>query len=306
MRNKTVLSVSVGIPAYNEEKNIKKLMDSILSQTIDNYVLKEIIIVSDRSTDNTVKLIKKVKNKKIKLIINDHRLGLAMSQNKLIENFSGDILILFNADVLPTNKNFIANVVKPFYKDSNLGIIAPKLVPLKAEGFIEKIINYSVSFKKNAYEKWNNGNNLLLCCGGCRVFSKKFLSNFKFPKLVAEDAYSYLACKKRQLNFLYFPHAAVHYRSPDNFYDHQLQSARFLESPQELTKYFPDQLVIKNYALPKSILIKTAIQYLIKNPFLFISYLMIFVLIVLNPNKRYFLNRKWHPAISTKYLLDEK
>ena len=51
---------SVIIPNYNSEKWIKKCLDSVLNQTYKNY---EVIIVDDISTDNSLKIIEKYKNK---------------------------------------------------------------------------------------------------------------------------------------------------------------------------------------------------------------------------------------------------
>src|SRR5690242_10839999 len=95
------LSVSVGIPAYNEEANIKALLLSILSQKGNNFTLKEIIVVSDCSNDNTVAEVKNVKSKKIILIQNRKRSGAAIGQNKIVDFFSGEVLVIFNADVIP-------------------------------------------------------------------------------------------------------------------------------------------------------------------------------------------------------------
>ena len=52
-----MLKVTVGIPCYNESKNILKCLDSITSQS-DIFQDIEVLIVDDGSTDNTVKIIK--------------------------------------------------------------------------------------------------------------------------------------------------------------------------------------------------------------------------------------------------------
>ena len=45
------MKVSVILCVYNEEKFVKKAIDSILYQTLDDF---EFIIVNDGSTDNTI------------------------------------------------------------------------------------------------------------------------------------------------------------------------------------------------------------------------------------------------------------
>ena len=62
MVQKNIL-VSVLINNYNNQKFLKKSIDSCLKQTYKNL---EIIIFDDNSTDNSKKIIKKIKNKKLK------------------------------------------------------------------------------------------------------------------------------------------------------------------------------------------------------------------------------------------------
>ena len=54
--------VSVIVPARNEEKNISNCLESLLRQTYANY---EIIVVDDRSTDQTPEILKKYPSVKI-------------------------------------------------------------------------------------------------------------------------------------------------------------------------------------------------------------------------------------------------
>lgn len=50
--------ISVILNVYNGEKFIKRCLDSIINQTFKDI---EIIIVNDKSTDNTLSIIKKYK-----------------------------------------------------------------------------------------------------------------------------------------------------------------------------------------------------------------------------------------------------
>ena len=57
--------VSVIIPVYNSEKYIYECLNSVINQTYKNL---EIICIDDSSTDNSVKIIKSIGDKRIKLI----------------------------------------------------------------------------------------------------------------------------------------------------------------------------------------------------------------------------------------------
>ena len=68
--------VSVIVPVRNEEEYIERCLLSILSQ---NYPYFELIVVDDNSTDNTLKIIKDIKNKK-----NYKSIGLPVEKLKII------------------------------------------------------------------------------------------------------------------------------------------------------------------------------------------------------------------------------
>ena len=53
-----IKSLSIVIPVFNEEKTIIKVLDTVNSVSLINNIKKEIIIVDDCSTDNSVKMIK--------------------------------------------------------------------------------------------------------------------------------------------------------------------------------------------------------------------------------------------------------
>ena len=61
------IKVSILVPCYNSEKYIKKCINSILCQTLNDI---EIICINDGSTDNTLKILQSFEknNSKIKII----------------------------------------------------------------------------------------------------------------------------------------------------------------------------------------------------------------------------------------------
>lgn len=95
MKKNTTPLISVLIPTYNSELYIKDTLESILNQT---YKKLEIIVIDDASTDRTVQLVKKYKDKRIKLFINDNNLGISGNMNKGIKLSNGKYLAIMDAD----------------------------------------------------------------------------------------------------------------------------------------------------------------------------------------------------------------
>ena len=95
MNQKSNPLVSVLIPTYNSELYIKDTLESILNQTYKNL---EIIIIDDASTDSTLKIVKKYKDKRIKIYINNKNLGIAKNMNKGIRLSNGKYLAIMDAD----------------------------------------------------------------------------------------------------------------------------------------------------------------------------------------------------------------
>ncbi len=87
--------VSVCIPAYNNAGYIKETIDSILNQTYANL---ELIICDDKSKDDTVSVIEKIKDDRIKLYKNEKNLGMSGNWNHCLHKCSGEFIKLICAD----------------------------------------------------------------------------------------------------------------------------------------------------------------------------------------------------------------
>jgi glycosyltransferase involved in cell wall biosynthesis len=92
--------VSVIIPNYNNEYFIKEVIQRILKSTYKNI---EIIIVDDKSTDNSVKIIQdnfknEIESKKIRLFINSKNCGTYYCRNKGILLSNGSYIFFVDGD----------------------------------------------------------------------------------------------------------------------------------------------------------------------------------------------------------------
>ena len=89
---------TIYIAAYNAEKTILSCVNSIINQTIK---FDEILIIDDKSTDNTVKLLENFQN--IKLLKNSHNKGLSYCRNLAFKNSTNDIVASIDSDVVLEN-----------------------------------------------------------------------------------------------------------------------------------------------------------------------------------------------------------
>jgi glycosyltransferase involved in cell wall biosynthesis len=87
---------TVIIPTYNRAHLIKKTIDSVLAQSFHDF---EIIVVDNKSTDNTVEVLQPyLASNSIKLFVQDRNYERARSRNKGFEEASGKFLTLLDSD----------------------------------------------------------------------------------------------------------------------------------------------------------------------------------------------------------------
>jgi glycosyltransferase involved in cell wall biosynthesis len=95
-------TVSFVIPCYNSSESILEVLDCI-SILEGREQIKEVIIINDASTDNTVKLIESFSKKsdfKIVLINNKKRLSSSKARNLGINNANGELVFFLDSDIL--------------------------------------------------------------------------------------------------------------------------------------------------------------------------------------------------------------
>ena len=86
--------ISVIIPLYNKERQIKHTIDSILNQEVTDY---EIIIINDGSIDNSLRIVEGIDDKRIR-IFSQSNSGVSAARNRGIAEARGEFLFLLDAD----------------------------------------------------------------------------------------------------------------------------------------------------------------------------------------------------------------
>ena len=87
--------VTVIIPSYNHGKFIGETINSVLTQSFQDF---ELLIIDDCSTDNSVEIISKFNDPRIKLIVNEQNQGAAYGHNLMLDMAQGEYIALINSD----------------------------------------------------------------------------------------------------------------------------------------------------------------------------------------------------------------
>jgi glycosyltransferase involved in cell wall biosynthesis len=116
-----IQKLSILIPAYNEGATIHLILDKIKAVILDNEIEKEIIIVNDCSSDDTVAKIEAYMQANdgmmIRLFNQPTNQGKGAAINRAIQECSGDYLIIQDADLEydPSEYNLL---LKPVFVDN--------------------------------------------------------------------------------------------------------------------------------------------------------------------------------------------
>lgn len=116
------MKVSIIIAAYNEEKYIRKCLESLAKQ---NYKDFEIIVVDDGSSDKTLQVLSNFQFSirqpagNFQFYSQNHQ-GPAKARNLGVKKAKGDILVFVDAD-MEFDKNFLRDLVQPIIKGITKG-----------------------------------------------------------------------------------------------------------------------------------------------------------------------------------------
>ncbi|MBK3495203.1 glycosyltransferase family 2 protein [Viridibacillus sp. YIM B01967] len=103
------MKISFITPAYNSEKWIKTMLDSIPKE----YAY-ELIVCDDCSTDKTVELLEEYKKTcpQLKILFNEKNIGASNTYNRCIAEATGDYVAIIDSDdlYLPTIREVLAQI----------------------------------------------------------------------------------------------------------------------------------------------------------------------------------------------------
>ena len=143
---------------YNDTKSVHEL----LSQIQDYSCIDEILIVDNHSTDSSFAKLKKVKNKKVRVVQTKENKGYSSAINfgtkDILERYSDANVVISNADIILSSEEDLKVLVKGL-SQKHVGIVAPTIVehgslnrgwklPTPNQDILENIVFLNRFFKR--------------------------------------------------------------------------------------------------------------------------------------------------------------
>lgn len=150
---------TVVIPLYNKESYISRAVQSVLDQDYPNF---ELIIVNDGSTDNSMDVVSKIKDNRIR-IIEQKNGGVSSARNTGIINASNNFIAFLDADDYWMN-DFLSCIKILIDKYPSAGLFATSII---ISGKKKKVLKYSRNFKTVLINDYCKKSNIFITSSVC-------------------------------------------------------------------------------------------------------------------------------------------
>jgi len=128
-------SITFLIPAFNESKNIKKCINSVLNLNYPKEKI-DIIVINDGSTDRTKKICEEFEMKGLIKLVNQKNSGKASALNRALKFVKTGLIATLDADSYVT-KDYLDGMLKNL--DEDVVAVTPSTKIIKNRTFSEKL-----------------------------------------------------------------------------------------------------------------------------------------------------------------------
>jgi len=292
-------TLTVGIPAYNEEGNIQSVLDDVfLQDTGPDLKIREVLVYSDGSTDRTNEIVRRYPS--VVLMSSSRRRGISAGLNALMERAQSDVFVLLNADIRIPDRRCFRKLAGPAAA-GQADLTSARIMELPPRTLVESVLASSMAVKKRVYARHRNGNNIYTCFGPARAFSRQLYSRMRYACKTGDDAFSYLYAVSNGYRFLHVPEARLLYRLPATFADHRRQSVRFFRSRRHMEDLFGRDAALREYALP--VVWDELFRFAATRPIHAFLYAWFLLVSYIETALRKPGSRPWEPAASSKLLV---
>jgi glycosyltransferase involved in cell wall biosynthesis len=252
--------ITIGIPTFNEEKNILKFFESLQKQNFGLDTVEKILFVDD-SDDDTPNLIKKLKTENPKLNIeilhNNRRMGASNAWNTIFKRSLGEVIILLDADI-ELEKNCISNLSNKINDD--IGLCASNTLPVIKNSNIFSKASAFIAFWLRSVRQ--HGISQYTTMGRALALGSNEVKDLEIPSnIIAIDLY--LQCKilEKKKTVVYNDEAIIYFKTPLTMSDFLSQITRSIIGHRQIKKYTRNFSFEVSFSILLKEFIKNAFRY---------------------------------------------
>lgn len=306
---KKKLTVTIGIPSYNEESNIAFLLDAILKQRAVNFVVEKIIVVCDGCTDKTEEIAREFAKlyPHIMVVEDGKRTGKNERLNFIYRTNASDALITLDADIELADDFVFQKLLEPL-RDPQVAVVAGNARPLSGRTFVEKLVVAKEAWWYETRKNFKGGNNIYNR-GCCFALTKDFTQTFQFlSSVVGEQEIIYIEVLNRAKRFIVAYDALIYFREASTWRELLVRTKR-LEQGDNLKPYGFATIFKTEYKIPIRKKLLGLWKVVQMNPFYGMASFLLNIILKLIP---LFLSKTkknnpalWEVIASTKKLYDD-
>ncbi len=221
-----IKSVTILIPAYNEQKGIEGTIKSALA--IDYPKDKfEIIVIDDGSKDDTLKLAKKYESNPQVSVFSKKNGGKGSALNFGIKLAKGEIVFSMDADTY-VQRDAVKKMISYFYNDKVMSV-TPSMGVYKPKGFLQRVQQIEYYMGVFLRKSFASVNSIHITPGAFSAYRKKFFDKYGGYDVgnITEDLEIALRIQSKHYIIENAPDAVIYTDVPSSFRSLLVQRKRW-------------------------------------------------------------------------------
>lgn len=183
--------ISVIMPVYNAEHYVTQAIESILTQTYQDF---ELIVINDASEDSSMEKICMINDKRIRILENKYNMGISATRNLGLDIADGEYIALLDNDDIAVRRRFEWETA---YLDENPDIMVVGGHQREIDEYGKLLYSKWITYLNPSYIKafllFNNA-----IVNGSTMFRKEFIekNHIRYQKNMcgAEDYMFWVEC----------------------------------------------------------------------------------------------------------------
>lgn len=263
-------TVTVGIPAYNEERHIRLLLQSIARQQERGFIIERIIVVCDGCTDRTADVVRKfaVQESRVELCDDGRRLGKVGRLNEIYRMNRSELLITIDGDVWPATNREFERLVAVWERSPQAAVVGGHIEPFPIgprAGFVARSLHANYLMWNAIVNNVNGGDHIHNLQGPASLLRGDFAASVRYPEHITCDEGFLYAMAKKNGGFRFAHNTRFLTATLHTLKDITIGVPRYLNERHDLVPYFGKD-ILRSYNVPFIAKMKGVMTFMIRNP----------------------------------------